>query len=78
MFILNDGTRVTYYQITEAFSEGKARIIYGHGETCTTAGLMLDGIDRDTRGQCYSILDEVWTAVPATARDALHIAYSRI
>jgi len=74
MYLLNDGTEVTPKQITEAFATGKARIIYGRGENRTTTGLLLDGVDRDTRGQCYSMWEEVWTDIPKSENEALKIA----
>lgn len=75
MFLLNDGTEITHAQITDAVSAGKARLIYCHGDGRTKTGLLLDGIDRDTRGQCYSMWEEVWTAIPETAGHAIQAAY---
>ncbi|WP_025918224.1 hypothetical protein [Herminiimonas sp. CN] len=74
MYLLNDGTEVQKDQIIEAVAAGKARIVYGRGEGKTTEALMLDGVDIDTRGQCHSMWEEVWTAVPKSENAALKIA----
>lgn len=76
MYYLQDGTEVTADQIREAFAEGKAVLVYTNGENHTSLGLMLDGNHRDTRGQCFSVWDEVWTAEPKTAREAFNAAYA--
>lgn len=74
MLILQDGSEVTHAQIARAFYEGKARLVHGRGEGCTKTGLMLDGIDRDTRGECYSMWEEVWTSKPESLSAALRAA----
>lgn len=75
MYILNDGTEVTTDQIKTAFASGNARLVHSNGNHHTATGLMLDGVEIDTRGQCHSVWDEVWTRVPASAHEALQAAY---
>ena len=75
-YYLINGDAVTADQIRAAFDAGKARLIHGRGEGRTTTGLMLNGEDIDTRGQCYSMWDEVWTTTPATLQSALQAAYA--
>lgn len=74
MYALNDGTEVTAEQIKEAVELGKARIIHNRGNGSTTSALMLDGKDIDTRGQCHSVWEEVWTRVPTDFAQALRAA----
>lgn len=73
-YVLRDGTEVTREQIANAYAEGKARLCHGRRDGGTSTGLMLDGIDYDTRGECFSVWDEVWTTRPQTIREALAAA----
>lgn len=73
-YYLNDGTEVTADQIKDAFEQGKARLIHGRGNNKTTTGLMLDGADFDTRGQCYSMWEEAWTKKPESLQESLSAA----
>lgn len=75
-YYLINGDAVTADQIRAAFDAGKARLIHGRGEGRTTTGLMLNGEDIDTRGQCYSMWDEAWTTTPETLQSALQAAYA--
>jgi len=74
MYILNDGTTATEDQIMEAVAAGKARIVCGRAEGHTSTGLLLDGVDIDTRGKCHSMWEEVWTAIPSSTAQALKAA----
>lgn len=75
-YYLQNGDEVTADQINTAFSAGKAVLIHNHRESGIATGLMLDGKHLDTRGECYSVWDEVWTHVPDTVKDALSAAYA--
>lgn len=74
MYYLQDGTEVTADQIKAAFSAGQAVLVHGRRDNGTSTALMLDGQHRDTRGQCHSMWDEVWTRTPQTAHLALAAA----
>lgn len=81
MFLLNDGSAVKAEEIKKAFEDGKVRLVHAHnyaskglGDSIKTS-VTLDGVDRDTRGQCYSAWEEVWTTVPETILEALEIAW---
>lgn len=76
-YYVTDGIEVTEEQIRVAFEAGKAVIVYGRGENCTTTSLALDGQHRDTRGECYSVWDEVWTAQPQSLKQALDAGRGR-
>lgn len=78
MYVLIDGTEVTKDDITAAFATGRAVLIHGRGEGRTTTGLMLDGVQRDTRGECYSAWEETWTRSPSSLREALNAARVRV
>ena len=75
MYILKSGEEVSAKQIKVAFAEGRTVLIHGRAENHNTTGLMLDGVERDTRGLCYSMWDEVWSSKPKDISDALHAAY---
>jgi hypothetical protein len=69
-----DGTQVTREMIESGFNAGKAVLVHSHGNAGTLTSLALDGQQRDTRDQCYSVWDEVWTTTPKTLRDCLDVA----
>lgn len=71
MNILNDGSRVTTEQIQQAIDAGMARIVHNRGDGSTTSALILNGCDIDTRGECASVWEEVWTRVPNDLAEAL-------
>ena len=71
-----DGEIVSRNAIAAAYKAGIARIVYTHGFNCTNSGLMLDSEDYDTRGECYQMLDESWTAKPSSLAQALAAAKS--
>ena len=77
MLILNNGTEITRDQIASAFAAGYARIIHGRAENASTTGLLIDGVDRDTRGQCYSVWEEIWTEIPKTLAACIQAAYCK-
>lgn len=77
MYYLIDGTEVSASQIKAAFEAGEAAIVYGRGENCTTTSLALDWQHRDTRGECHSVWDEVWTARPQSLKQALDAGRGR-
>ena len=65
MCVLNDGTEVTMDQIKTAFTSGQAVIVHGWRG---------DGLQVDSRGECYSAWEETWTVAPKTLRQALDAA----
>ena len=73
-YYTGNGDEVTLQQIRDAFAAGKARIVYGRGDGKTTQSLTFDGIDGDTRGECYSMWEETWTAIPKSVPDACRAA----
>lgn len=70
-YCLIDGTIVTREQIETAYAAGTARLVHGRGDHCTTTGLLLDGREIDTRGQCYAMSEETWTRRPEHLGQAL-------
>lgn len=71
-----DGNTITKNAIIEAFKAGKARLVHQRGIDAThTNGLLLDGRDWDTRGQCDRMDEECWTRIPSNLRQALRAAY---
>lgn len=77
MYRLRDGTEVTRNQIAEAITAGDARIVYYHESDRTGVSLMLDGKGYDTRGECDSVWEETWTAMPDNLEAALIAAYCK-
>lgn len=74
MLTLNDGTETTFAEVKAAVDQGAARLVHSHGNGKTLTSLTLDGRDIDTRGQCSSVWDEVWTTSPRDLNQALHCA----
>jgi hypothetical protein len=74
MYYLIDGTEVTAEQIRQAYNAGNAVLVHGNRDNGTSTSLALDGVHCDTRDDCHSVWDEVWTAAPKTLNDALHAA----
>lgn len=74
MYLLKDGTEVTKDQIKTAFAEGTARLVHCRADGGTSTGLLLNGEDVDTRDDCYSVWDEVWTTTPRCLWQALNVA----
>ncbi len=66
VYTLYDGTKVTQRAIVQAFRAGRARLICSWPDTSLPrrVSLRLDGVDMDTRGQCYMMSEEVWTVKP--------------
>jgi hypothetical protein len=75
LYALRDGSGVTKVQIAEAVKAGSARLVHSIGDEDgrSSAGLMLDGVDIDTRGKLGSSWAEEWTTVP-TEQEALYCA----
>jgi hypothetical protein len=73
-YYLYDGEETEVTKIVKAVQENKARLIHSRGILSILTSLSLDGIDRDTRGQCYSMWEEVWTTIPKNYREALRVA----
>ncbi len=79
IYYTTQGDVVTSDQIKAAVAAGTARILYSRMDNntqnrSTGHSLSLDGKDIDTRGQCHSVWDEQWTAIP-TLQQALQAAY---
>ena len=71
MYVLNDGTEVSRGQIKAAFTSGQAVIVHGwRGDGQISTGLRIDGLQVDSRGECYSAWEETWTVAPKTLRQA--------
>lgn len=75
-YYLQNGDEVTADQIKAAFAEGKAVLVHNNQDNHSSTGLMLDGKHMDTRGQCHSVWDEVWTRKAETIQQALNAAYA--
>ena len=73
-YYTQDGNEVSLDQIRAAFAEGKAVLVHGNRDGRSSTALMLDGKHRDTRGECCSVWDEVWTETPKTIHAALYAA----
>jgi hypothetical protein len=76
MYLTRDGETVTREQIQQAFEAGKARLVHGyrdasHGGSSVSTSLRLDGKDFDTRGECESVWEELWTRTPQTLAQCL-------
>ena len=62
-YYLYDGTEVNRDMIKQAYEEGRAILIHTNVAGGGTAlRLMLDGNMIDTREQCASVIDEVWSS----------------
>lgn len=76
MYVLADGTLTCKNEIEAAWKDGKAVLNYGWKlGGGISVSLMLDGIERDTRDNCYNAWEEVWTKKPASLHEALQAAY---
>lgn len=64
-----DGTEVSEQEIGDAVSQRRAVIRWSHGNWVNVAGLIIYPTrdeaamesDRDTRNECHSMSDEVWS-----------------
>lgn len=74
VYLLKNGTEVAKEQISEAFSAGLAVLSHQNTEGHTATGLMLDGAEYDTRGECYSVWDECWTTKPKSLAQCYGVA----
>ena len=78
MYVLNDGAEVTMDQIKTAFNAGRAVTVHGwRGDGRISASLRIDGLQVDSRGECYSAWEETWTVAPKTLRQALDAARNK-
>lgn len=76
------GDEVTMKEIKTAVTEGRAVIHWSHGEWVNYGGLAIyntiDEADieaeRDTRGECWSMADEVWSHKPTNNNEAIRAA----
>ena len=76
MYLTRDGETVTREQIVQAFEAGKTRLVHGYrdasqGGSSVSTSLRLDGKDFDTRDNCESVWEELWTRKPETLRECL-------
>lgn len=74
MYLLKNGTEVSKDQISAAFAAGTAVLAHNNAENRTDTGLMLDGREYDTRGECYSVWDECWTTKPKSIAQCYAVA----
>ena len=80
MYVLRDGTEVTRFQIEQAVADGNARLSHGYrdasqgGSSINTALDNLDGRDIDTRDDCESVWEELWTTIPTGINACLNAA----
>lgn len=63
-YVLRDGTEVTIDQIREAFARGQTMLVHHNADNHTGTSLMLDGQEFDSRGECESVWEELWTTTP--------------
>ena len=75
MYLLKNGAEVSKDQISAAFTAGTAVLAHHNAEGHTDTGLMLDGREYDTRGECYSVWDECWTTKPKSLQQCYAVAY---
>lgn len=81
-----DGDAVTREQIEQAVEQRRAVIVWQHGEWENIGSLLvcLDveaadiEADRDTRGECYRMDEEVWCHRPASASVACRAAAGQL
>ena len=74
-YYLQDGTEVTKNDIEKAFKNGDAILIHARRlDGTTSSALMLNGVEFDTRNECYSMWEEVWTRKPKSLTEALRAA----
>lgn len=69
-YYTSGGDIVSKAQIELALKSGLARLVHGYGDGCIRTALSLDGVDIDTRGDCYSVWDEAWTQIPVSLQEA--------
>ncbi|MEP6587150.1 MAG: hypothetical protein ABJA84_00130 [Polaromonas sp.] len=74
MYLTRTGDEITKEQIQSAFAAGHAVLCHSNGEGRTVTGLALDGVEYDTRGECYSVWDETWTTAPKSLAQCYAVA----
>ena len=81
-YYTGEGDEVTQQEIEQAVKEHRAVLRWSHGWGYNAASLMIyptpdeaeDEAGRDTRGECYSMSDEVWSELADSMRDARRAA----
>ena len=77
-YYTGDGNEVTQSQIEAAVKERRAVIRWSHGNGYNAASLIIcdipdeaeDEAERDTRGECWSMWDEIWSELASDFRSA--------
>ena len=64
-----EGNEITKEQIQSAYHSGQATLIHTRGDGHTSTRQSLENVQKDTRGQCFSMWDEVWTTKPVNIQD---------
>jgi hypothetical protein len=86
MYYTDAGEEITREEIARAVQERRAVIRWGHVDWANVASLMVMGTPkqaeqeagRDTRGQCYSMWEEVWSELATDAVRAYRAASGRL
>ena len=82
MYYSRDGQELSREEIARAVKEKRAILRWQHGNwknyatlvICQTAEDADIESERDTRGECWSMSEEVWSDYPCTIREALKAA----
>jgi len=77
-YYTGDGNQITQADIEQAVKEQRAVIRWSHGNFVNIATLLVyptadeaeDEATKDTRGECYSMADEVWSELATDMRRA--------
>jgi len=86
MYYTDAGDEIRRDEIDRAVQERRAVICWGHVDWANVASLMVMDTpeqaereaERDTRGQCYSMWDEVWSELALDAVRARKAASGRL
>jgi len=82
MYYDQEGNELTKDEITVAVRERRAVLRWSHAQWRNVAALMIYPTaeeakiesEKDTRGQCYSVWDEIWSRLADDADEALRAA----
>lgn len=78
MYYIQDGTEVTSEQIASAFGAGNAIMVHGYNrDGGIGTALAIDGIERDTRGECPRCRTRSGLPVRATSARPCGARWSR-